>query len=80
MKYLIALFALVACLGCGTGDKSPVTGDLVWGHCRFCKKPGYSTANWIDPLAMQQLADKGDKEITSTIVCGDCRKKAGGTK
>ena len=75
MRTKLTLLALVlVCIGCG-GPNTPHSSSTEFGKCRFCAKPGYSSANYVDSTAAQQAAEEGDVTITARIVCGDCRKK-----
>ena len=75
MRTKLAILALIlVCLGCGDPN-TPHSSTTIFGKCRFCAKPGYSSAHYVDPSAAQEAADKGDVTITGRIVCGECRKK-----
>lgn len=73
----LVLMLVLATIVAGCGNESSSSEAPVFGDCRFCKKPGYSTNRWLSPSSAQKAADEGDKEVTGTIVCGDCREKMG---
>lgn len=74
MKKLILLSMLIGLI-IGCSPLTPESENTVFGKCRFCGKPGYSTDRWVDPVRAQLAADKGNPSVASTIVCGECRRK-----